>query len=400
MTATFLPCTLHGAVEAPPSKSMAHRYLIGAALSGKKCILSGVDYSEDILATIDCLKALGTKIHTVNDTVTIDPTDFLKADSPVLRCRESGSTLRFFIPLALCMGKPVTLHGSSRLFERPLDVYQQLCSEHGFVFEKQNDSLTVCGDLKCGNYTLRGDVSSQFITGMIFALVHLGGGASIRILPPFESRSYVELTISALRSFGADVAFSDTDTLTIKTSSLHAFSGRIEGDYSNAAFLDAFNHIGSAVSVKNLRSDSRQGDRVYPHYFEQIAKGTPTLDISDCPDLGPVLFALAALKNGACFTGTDRLKAKESDRGAAMNAELKKLGGGLVIGNNFITVPKQTLCYCGQPLDSHNDHRIVMALSLILSVTGGSINGTEAVKKSYPAFFEDIKRLGAEVQLS
>ena len=139
---------------------------------------------------------------------------------------------------------------------------------------------------------------------------------------------------------------------------------------------------------------------MYTDYFKQILGGTPTLNISDCPDLGPVLFALAALKNGATFTGTRRLKAKESDRGAAMHEELSKLGGGLIFGDNTVTVPKQKLRYNGEMLDGHNDHRIVMAMSVILSETGGAIKGAEAVKKSYPGFFEDIISLGAKVELS
>jgi 3-phosphoshikimate 1-carboxyvinyltransferase len=181
---------------------------------------------------------------------------------------------------------------------------------------------------------------------------------------------------------------------------MHAFSGRIEGDYSNAAFLEAFNRIGSEIKIENLKQDSLQGDRVYADYFDRLSSGTPTLDISDCPDLGPVLFALAALQNGATFTGTDRLKLKESDRGAAMHEELSKLGGGLIFGNNTITVPKQELRYQGEVLDGHNDHRIVMALSVILTQTGGSLRGAEAVRKSYPGFFGDIIRLGAEIELS
>jgi 3-phosphoshikimate 1-carboxyvinyltransferase len=180
---------------------------------------------------------------------------------------------------------------------------------------------------------------------------------------------------------------------------MHAFSGRIEGDYSNAACLAAFNHIGSDVKIGNLNPDSLQGDRVYAEYFRQIAEGTPTLDISNCPDLGPVLFALAALKNGAVFTGTDRLKAKESDRGAAMHEELAKLGGGLLFGDNTITVPKQELRYTSLPLSGHNDHRIVMALSVILSKTGGSVDDAQAVRKSYPGFFEDLRKLGAKAEI-
>ncbi len=398
MKTIFQPCKLNGTVDAPPSKSMAHRYLIGAALSGQKCVLSGVDYSEDILASIDCLKALGTKITTDNDIVCVEPGEFMKAETPVLECRESGSTLRFFIPLALCLGKPVTLRGSQRLFERPLGIYEELCHEKGFVFHKQGNSVSLCGRLTSGNHKLRGDISSQFITGLIFALIYLGKDASIEIIPPFESRSYIDLTISAMKSFGAAVNFTDTYTLEIKASRMHAFSGRIEGDYSNAAFLDAFNSLGSDVRIGNLNPDSLQGDRVYADYFRQISAGTPTLDISDCPDLGPILFALAAMKNGAVFTGTDRLKAKESDRGMAMHEEFRKLGGGLIFGNNTITVPKQEFKDVDYPLSGHNDHRIVMAMSVILSQIGGSIEDAQAVCKSYPGFFEDLKQLGAKVE--
>lgn len=399
MKAIFKPCTLRGVIDAPPSKSMAHRYLIGAALSGKRCTLSGVDLSEDIQASIDCLKALGADISVDNDNVIIDPTGFMKSESPLLECRESGSTLRFFIPLSLCLGRKVYFRGSERLLERPLGIYEELCREKGFTFKKDETGITIEGKLESGEYKVKGDISSQFITGLIFALVYLGGDSSVEVIPPFESRPYVDLTLSALRSFGADVCFDNEYRIHIKSSRLNSFSGMIEGDYSNAAFLDAFNHTGSQIKIGNLMVDSLQGDKVYADYFEKISKGTPTLDISDCPDLGPVLFALAAMKNGAVFLGTDRLRAKESDRGAAMDEELRKLGGGLVFGENSITVPKQTLRYMGQELWGHNDHRIVMALSVILSNTGGVIEGAEAVRKSYPGFFRDIKALGAEAEV-
>ena len=399
MKAIFKPCKLSGEIAAPPSKSMAHRYLLCAALSGQKCELSGIDYSEDILATIDCLRSLGADITVDGDRVHIESQSFMKVTDPVLECRESGSTLRFFIPLALCCGKKTVLRGSSRLFERPLDIYEELCQEKGFGFYKCANELTLCGNLKSGNYKVRGDISSQFITGLIFALVYLGDNSSIEIIPPFESRSYVDLTLSSLSDFGAQVKFTDKYTIEIKKSEMQSFSGKIEGDYSNAAFLDAFNIIGSDVRVLNLNANSLQGDRAYVKYFDMIDRGAPAIDISDCPDLGPVLFALATLKNGATFQGTDRLKAKESDRGRAIHEELKKLGGGLIFGDNCITVPKQRLKYQGEPIDGHNDHRIVMALSVILSHLGGEIDGTEAVKKSYPGFFDDIKRLGAEVEI-
>ena len=397
MKAIFKPCRLKGSINAPPSKSMAHRYLIGAALSKEKCVISGVQYSEDILATIDCLKALGAEISIEKDTVSINPQNFMKTIGAVLHCRESGSTLRFFIPLALCTGKEITLQGSRRLLERPLDVYESLCRDNGFELKKSEDSVTVCGNLRNGEYEINGNLSSQFITGLIFALVFLGEESSIRIIPPFESRSYINLTISALKSFGADIEFTDEYNITIRKATLHSFSGSVEGDYSNAAFLEAFNFLGSDIEIGNLNPDSLQGDKVYKEYFDEIAKGTPTLDISDCPDLGPVLIALATLKNGAILTGTDRLKIKESDRGQVMHEELGKLGGGLIFGENSITVPKLEFKSTETVLSGHNDHRIVMALSLILSKCGGTIDGAEAVRKSYPSFFDDIKKLGAQV---
>lgn len=399
MKAIFNPCRLQGSINAPPSKSMAHRYLIGAALSGEKCSISGVQYSEDILATIDCLNALGAEIHIEKDTVTVNSEHFMTTTSNVLNCRESGSTLRFFIPIALCTGKEITLQGSERLFERPLDIYEKLCADNGFKFRKNNHSVTLRGNLKSGNYEINGSISSQFISGLIFALVYLGEDSSIQIIPPFESRSYINLTISALKLFGADIEFTNEYTIEIKKSDLHSFSGSVEGDYSNAAFLDAFNYIGSDIKIGNLNPDSLQGDKVYKEYFEKIANGTPSLDISDCPDLGPVLIALASLKNGAVLTGTDRLKIKESDRGQVMHEELSKLGSGLVFGENSITVPKLEFKNDAVVLDGHNDHRIVMALSLILSKYGGAIDGAEAVRKSYPSFFDDIKILRVEMKL-
>lgn len=400
MRATFRPCRLCGSVDAPPSKSMAHRYLIGAALSGKSCCIAGFDYSEDSLASIDCLKALGVKISIEDDIVTIDPEGFMKEISnSVLDCRESGSTLRFFIPLALCLGKEVIFQGSKRLFERPLVVYEELCKEYGFTFKRDINSVTLCGNLRSGHYKIRGDISSQFITGMIFALLHLEEDSCIQIIPPFESKSYVNLTISALKFFGADIEFKDEYQIVIRKSKMKSYEGRIEGDYSNAAFLDAFNYLGSDIKIHNLKEDSLQGDRIYKKYFEEIQARVPRLDISDCPDLGPVLFAMAALHNGAVFTGTDRLKVKESDRGMAMHEELKKLGGGLVFAENKIIVPKQELKDNGVIIDGHNDHRIVMAMSVILSRTGGVMDGIEAVRKSYPGYFTDIIKLGAEVVL-
>ena len=213
MNVIFKPCKLNGTTDAVPSKSMAHRYLISAALSGETCYIYGVDYSEDILASIDCLRALGADITADGDTVCVKPSSFMKVENPTLDCRESGSTLRFFIPLAMCLGKKVVLKGSKRLFERPLDIYEDICKENGFIFEKSENSLTLCADFKAGYYKVRGDISSQFITGLIFAMVYRNEESTIRITPPFESKSYVNLTIDALKKYGADVSLEDDYTI-------------------------------------------------------------------------------------------------------------------------------------------------------------------------------------------
>jgi 5-enolpyruvylshikimate-3-phosphate synthase len=213
--------------------------------------------------------ALGANVTVKGDTVTIDSQEFMKAENPVLKCRESGSTLRFFIPLALCLGRTVTLCGSERLFERPLDVYEQLCSGNGFSFSKNKNSVTVCGRLESGAYKIRGDISSQFITGLILALVYLGKDSSIEILPPFESRSYIDLTISALKSFGIACEWCDEYTISVKGGqSYRACEVAVEGDYSGAAFPEALNLFGSDISIEGLNPDSIQGDRVYKKYFE------------------------------------------------------------------------------------------------------------------------------------
>ncbi|MBQ7718101.1 MAG: 3-phosphoshikimate 1-carboxyvinyltransferase [Clostridia bacterium] len=401
MNAIFEKSALHGSVQAPPSKSMTHRLLICAAMNRSETIINGVEYSDDILATVDCLKALGAEIKTCGDTLTVNGTNFLNAASPQLNARESGSTLRFLLPFAwLCRGEAV-IKASERLLERPLDVYEEIAKEYGFKLEKSG-VLTTSGTLKGGNYTVRGDISSQFISGLAFALCCIPCESTITVTEPFESRPYVEMTISALKLFGNNIDY-DGNIINIKggysvKSALCRIS--VEGDWSNSAFLDVYNYLGGNVSVNGLNDNSLQGDKIYREYFKAIKDGTPTLDLSYCPDLAPILIALAAAKNGARFTGTRRLAAKESDRGKAMAQELLKFGIRLELAENKITVPKGVLSAPAEALSGHNDHRIVMAFSTLLTVTGGKIDGAEAVKKSFPSYFNVLKELGANVTLT
>ena len=399
MRAEIRPSHPKGSVAAPPSKSMAHRYLIAAALSDGISHIEGIAPSEDILATIDCLSALGATITLKDDCATVrgfDPR--MAAPTLPLACRESGSTLRFLLPLCWLSGHPATLTGSPRLLERPLSLYTEIAEREGLTLLQNADALTVCGRLAGGEYTLRGDISSQFITGLLFALPFTGKESNIRLLPPVESRSYLDLTVGALSRFGSGIRFSDPTTLLIpENDRLVATDCRVEGDYSNAAFFDALATLGYPVSVTGLSEDSMQGDRVYRPYFKALAEGMPTLSLADCPDLGPILMAVAAATGGARLTNTRRLRIKESDRGAAMAEELAKFGAKVSVYDDEIVIAPSVLYAPTEPLYGHNDHRIVMSLATLLVRYGGSICGAEAVRKSFPDYFDLLRTLETEV---
>ncbi len=387
-----------GTAKAPPSKSMAHRLIISAALAKGKSRITGVELSEDIKATLSCLSSLGIEWLYENGTVTIEGTGKVMPTGR-LNCNECGSTLRFFIPICMLSEKEATLTGSSRLMERPLSVYESLCKEHGYGFKREGELLTIKGTLKSGTYTVDGGVSSQFISGLLFALPLTDGDSYIKLCGRVESRSYIDMTLSALDSFGVKAYWQNENALYIKGGQRYtATDTDVEGDYSNAAFLSALNLLGGKVNLTGLKEDSLQGDKIYREYFEALKAGCPTLDVSNCPDLAPILMAMAAAMNGATLVGTSRLKIKESDRGAVMAAELLKLGANVTVEENTITVkggispPKAALC-------GHNDHRIVMALSVLLTLFGGEIEGAEAVNKSMPRFFETIKKLGVECDI-
>lgn len=388
-----------GTVIAPPSKSMAHRLLICGGLSKETSIIRGISYSEDVLATLDALAAIGAEYSIDGDTVTIKGTDPLNTTPKgPLNCRESGSTIRFFVPIALLNGNNTLLTGSKTLLTRPMSVYSNICEENGLLFSQDEQSVMVRGPLTPGTYKIPGNISSQFISGLLFALPLLDGDSTIMITPPIESRSYIDLTLSALSQFGVIVEKKDEKTLFIKgNQSYEARETQVEGDYSNAAFFDAFNAIGGNVNITGLNENSLQGDKVYEGYFKRLCSGTPTLHISDCPDLGPILFAVAAAKHGGVFTGTKRLKIKESNRAEVMAEELKKFGVSVSVYEDSVVIYSNGFKKPEATLYGHNDHRIVMSLSVLLSITGGEIDGAEAVKKSFPDFFERLHTLGIEV---
>ena len=402
--ATVRPGRATGRVTAPPSKSMAHRWLIGSALAGGESIIRHLATSEDMLATSDCLRALGARVEGLESgTCTVTGLDGKTRGGAErhLYCRESGSTLRFLLPLCLLDGVKSVLHGSGRLLARPLGIYEDLCRERGIYFEQNAECVTVCGRLTAGDYTMRGDVSSQFITGLLFTLPLLDGDSRIKLTTHLESRSYLDLTLDALRTFGIRAEFVGEREIHVPGGQhYHAVDATVEGDHSNAAFLGALRTLGGDVTIEGLREDSLQGDRVWKRHMEALAAGCPTISLADCPDLGPILMAVAAAGQGATFVDTARLKIKESDRGAAMASELAAFGVPLTVEDDRILVPGGRLRAPDRVLDGHNDHRIVMSLAVLGTLVGATITDARAVAKSMPDFFEVLTSLGIDVRVT
>ncbi len=392
--------TASGIVSAPPSKSYAHRMLISAALTNELCVISNIELSNDIIATLNALKGLGYNIlyDEKSKQVTILYTG---SKTHFYDCLESGSTLRFMIPIVLVKEGIGTFTGTTRLLERGLGVYEDIFNANNITFEKTENSISINGKIPSGKYLVKGNISSQFISGLLFSLPLLKEDSEIEIIPPIESIDYIKITIDVLRMFAVEIEDDlANNKILIKGNQLYQQRDSVvEGDYSNAAFLDAFNYLGGNVLVIGLNEESLQGDKAYLNYFNILKNEVmPTIDISNTIDLGPILFTMAALLNGAIFTGINRLRIKESDRVKCVCDELAKFGVITKIGENECIIYKNELHKPTKNLSSHNDHRLVMALSVMLSKFGGVIENIEAVNKSFPNFFEALKDLGIEVQ--
>lgn len=398
MKIEIVPSRVCGSVAAPPSKSHVHRLLIAAALADGESRIFGAADSEDISATVDCLRALGADVVRTDSGFTVRGCGGKPhADGRTLHCRESGSTMRFLLPVSL-IGGGAELSGSARLIERGVSVYRDILVPRGVTFDIAPERVSVRGQLTGGNYEIPGGISSQFISGMLFALPHAAGESRITVTPPFESRAYVDMTLAVLSRAGitADRP-SEREFIIPGGQKYKPFSAAAEGDWSQAAFFLA---LGDGVTVTGLDPDSLQGDRVCLTLLRQIAAGYTEAELSDCPDLAPVLFAAAAAAgHGSHFSGTRRLAIKESRRADAMAEELAKFGARLTVGEDTVDVaPGAIHAPCGE-LSSHGDHRIVMALAVCAVRVGGTIAGAEAVRKSYPDFFSELAKLGADIKV-
>ena len=399
MKVKILPSKTSGEVSAPPSKSFAHRYLIGSVLSRGKCVIKNIADSDDISATLSCIEQLGGSVTKDGNIVTVIPTNEKQIENAVFDCKESGSTLRFFIPVVLATGaKNCTFSGSERLLARGIKEYEKLFENSDVKIKSDEKSIEVNGTLSAGNYEISGEVSSQYTTGMLFALSVLDGKSTLKITGNAESRAYVDMTIKVLKDFGADIAEPEKNFFEINGKGrLSPGEFTVEGDWSNAAFLIALSRLVGTISVSGLNENSVQGDRFLSVAFDALDGENAEIDLKDCPDLAPILFSYAAYKNGGKFINTRRLRVKESDRANVMAEELKKFGANVKVYENSVEIEKTQLKPPIVPLCGHNDHRIVMALSVLAAVFGAEIDGAEAVNKSYPDFFRVIKKAGVNV---
>lgn len=399
MKVKILPSKTSGEVSAPPSKSFAHRYLIGSVLSCGKCVIKNIADSDDISATLSCIEQLGGSVTKDGNIVTVIPTNEKQIENAVFDCKESGSTLRFFIPVVLATGaKNCTFLGSERLLARGIKEYEKLFENSDVKIKSDEKSIEVNGTLSAGNYEISGEVSSQYTTGMLFALSRLSGKSTLKITGNAESRAYVDMTIKVLKDFGADITETEKNFFEINGKGrLSPGEFTVEGDWSNAAFLIALSRLVGTISVSGLNENSVQGDRFCTAAFDALDGENAEIDLKDCPDLAPILFSYAAYKNGGKFINTRRLRVKESDRANVMAEELKKFGANVKVYENSVEIEKTQLKPPIVPLCGHNDHRIVMAFSVLAAVFGAEIDGAEAVNKSYPDFFRVIKKAGVNV---
>ncbi len=405
MNLKISPRQLQGSITPPASKSQAHRLIMGAALAGGTSILRSVSGSNDITATLGCMEALGAGSVQLDDT-TLQITGNNGAPAPagqVLDCGESGSTLRFLIPVALALTGDVTFRGHGRLMQRPQTPYFEIFQEKGIEYQLEGDLLTVRGTLAPGQYALRGDVSSQFITGLLYALPLLHGDSDIVLTTRLESESYVNLTLDALRKFGITILPTAQGWHVPGNQHYQPQSLAVEADYSQSGFFYAAQGIGNPVTVIGMNPDSVQGDRIILPYMDKLnGHGVVDLDVRDCPDLVPPLALRAALRDGetTVISGAARLRLKESDRLASVTAVLGAMGASIDEGPDSLTIHGVPSLQGGVTVDSWGDHRIAMMAAMAATVCREPIvlTGAESVRKSYPGFWDDYCRLGGEIQ--
>ncbi len=406
MNVTIRPKKLKGEVTVPPSKSVAHRLVIAAALSKGTSVVKNLSFSKDITATVNAMRALGAEIEISGDTAVIKGIE--KApQKAVIDCCESGSTLRFLIPVACALGVETTFLGQGKLPQRPITPYLEELPRHGAEFDYNGTMpFTVKGKLKSGEYRIGGDISSQFVTGLLFALSVIDGESRLVLTSPLQSKPYVDITADCLSKCGVNVR-KVQDGYAVGSGEMHAFEEAVEADYSQAAFFFVANSLGSEICINELNENSCQGDKKIVEICREIVYNKNgglrpfVLDCSDIPDLVPILAVLASFCEGTSrIENAARLRIKESDRLEAVTVCLNALGGKVTAGSDFLEI-QGVGELTGGSVDCFNDHRIAMAMAVAATRSSMPVTliGAQCVEKSYPDFFEVYKALGGDIDI-
>lgn len=417
------PIKLKGSVKIPPSKSMAHRAVICASLSDGVSKISNLELSDDIIATINAMRSLGAVITDKEDCLEvkgIKSKDLLSERDyeRVIDCNESGSTLRFLIPIALAFEGVTRFVGRGNLGKRPLDTYYEIFDNQGIHYEYKEGilDLIVSGLLKRDEFRVKGNISSQFITGLMFSLPLLDGDSKIIITTELESKGYIDLTLSALKDFGIEVINNDYKEFIIKGNQKYRSRDyRVEGDYSQGAFFLSADALGSEIEILDLKKESLQGDKEVIDILERMGADikvnensitinecnlkSTIIDASQCPDIIPTLSVVAALSEGRTeIINAERLRIKECDRLTAVKEELSKLGAKIEEKKDGLIIDGIKEFEGDVEVWSHKDHRIAMSLAIASTRCKSPIilKDFECVSKSYPNFFEDFKMLGGD----
>jgi len=415
---TFSKSNLKGEIDAPSSKSYTHRAIIAASLARGKSKITNITYSDDIYATINAVKAMGAKVETHDNYCYVEGVKKVKKIADIVHCNESGSTLRFMIPIFSLSNKKFSITGTPSLMRRPLTIYEDIFSEENMQFTLQKNIIEIKGSLQPKTYKIDGTISSQFLTGLMYALPLLEGDSTIKIVNHLESKSYLNITIDLLEEFGIIIKEIDDGYFIKGNQSYHAKDYAVEGDYSQAAFFLVGGQMNGAIIINNLEHDSPQGDKVIIDIIKDmkgrviysedglISEKTKTIgtiiDISDCPDLGPILSLLASVSKGVTkIVNIERLRLKESDRVQSTVQTLKKLGVDIEVSGNEIIIQGSTKLLGGVTLDSHNDHRIAMmvAIASLVSTNPITLTNPYAINKSYPNFYKDYQKLGGQITI-
>lgn len=401
---TIVAKRLKGEIKIPPSKSLLHRAIICGGLSKGTSVIENVDYSDDIVATIDGMKALGAEIICKDKSIKINGKNVFSNRECTINCNESGSTLRFLIPVSIVKNGRIKYVFKESLGKRPLNTYFDIFTKQGINYEaKDNTSLTISGNIKNDNFIISGNISSQFISGLLFSLPLLQEDSNIFINTTLESKGYVYLTLDTMKKFGVTVEDKENNFTIRGGQTYKATNYKVEGDYSQAAFFFTANFLGSDINCNNLNIHSLQGDKICINILRQLgSKDEVVIDGSQCPDIVPILAVAASLRDGVTkIINCGRLRLKESNRLVAICRELKKLGANININdesNGLIIKGVKNLK--GGKVSSHNDHRIAMSLVIASTCCTGEviIENPNCVRKSYPNFWSHFKELGGEVR--